>query len=266
MKISWDWLSEFVELSGTTPDEVADGLTIAGLEVDDVRQTAEGISGLLIARTVGIRPHPDADKLRLVAVDTGTSELEVVCGAPNVDAGQTIVFAPVGARLPGIKKLKAAKIRGIRSEGMICSEAELDLPSTVDGIWALPDELAAEWARRSGSAGTDWLGADPLEALGISDTVIVLDLTPNRPDALSVHGVAREVAAFLGRPLRPLPAGEAWPTAGPGDEPVAVELADPVGCPRYTAQILEGITVGPAPWKVRRRLDAAGAGGDQPDR
>ena len=140
MKVSWEWLSEFVDLSGTTPQEVADGLTIAGLEVDDVRKTADGISGLVVARTTAIRPHPDADKLRLVTVDTGSSEVEVVCGAPNVDAGQTIVFAQLGARLPGIKKLKPAKIRGIRSEGMICSEAELELPETIDGIWVLPDD------------------------------------------------------------------------------------------------------------------------------
>lgn len=249
MKVSWDWLADFVDLSGTSPAEVADGLTIAGLEVDEVRQIGGGIAGLVVARTTAIRPHPDADKLRLVTVDTGSAQVEVVCGARNVDAGQTIVFAPVGARLPGIKKLKAAKIRGVASEGMICSEAELELPATVDGIWVLPDDTP--------------VGADPVRALGIADTVIVLDLTPNRPDALSVYGVAREVAARLGRPLRPYPAGAPWPTAETDSDSddgaaVRVELADPVGCLRYTAQVIEGVTIGPAPWLIRRRLHACG--------
>ena len=246
MRVPWEWLSEHVELSGLAPEDVAERLTLAGLEVEGLHRVGSELAGLVTARVVAVAPHPNADRLRLVTAAVGGEAVTVVCGAPNVAEGQTVVLARAGASLPS-GRLKASKIRGIRSEGMILSEGELGLPETVDGIWVLEDGVEP--------------GLDAVAALGLADTVIELSLTPNRPDCLSVHGVAREVAALVGRPLRPLVAPDlAELEAGGVDVSSRAEvvLEDPAGCPRYTGRVLEGLSVRPSPWWMRRRLHAAG--------
>jgi len=254
MKISFNWLSDLVALpAGTTVTEVARRLTLGGLEVESIEALGRQFSGVRVAEVRAVRPHPGADKLRIVRlrVDPAASpeqESEVVCGAPNVPPpGGRVAWAAPGAVLPGGFKIGRKEIRGFDSPGMICSEKELGLSEAAAGIIILPDTCA--------------IGADLAVALGIADDVLEVNVTPNRPDALSHAGVAREVAAAFQVAWR-LP-----PTGFPGDAPVAatatsaeasVEVQDPIACPRYRATVIRGLRVGPSPANLRLRLTACG--------
>ena len=255
MLLSFNWLSDYVD-HGKTADEIADLLTMAGLEVEGVERTGPAFAGVVVGRVLGVRAHPGADRLRVCAVDTGVgAPVQIVCGAPNVAAGQTVPVATVGTRLtlpsrdvPGETveiTIKKSKIRGETSEGMICAEDELGIGQSHDGILVL-DETPP---------GTPF--ADYLDARGQrrGDAVLDVNVTPNRPDATSHVGVARDVAALTGRPLR-LPAVEMPDTDGPF--PVSIRVEDADGCPRYAAILVENVVVGPSPAWMAERLAAIG--------
>ena len=225
---------------------MAHRLTMGGIEVGDVF-TRGGWEGCVVGYVRATRPHPNADTLTLCEVDPGDGPpVEVVCGAPNVAAGQKICFARPGVTLMNMhsgrrEELKPATIRGVVSEGMICSEAELEISDEHEGIIVLPDDAVA---------GT------PLdEALG--DTFLELELTPNRGDCLSILGVAREIGAITGQPLRVPEIG--YTEAGVSAETLArVTIEDPDLCPRYTASVITGISIGPSPQWLQERLNRAG--------
>ena len=245
MKVPLSWLSELVDWA-LPPEELAHRLTMAGLEVGAVERIGGTWDRCSVGHVVAVDPHPNADRLVLCTVDAGDEHVRVVCGAPNVAAGQKIAFARAGARLYDARSgelstLKAATIRGVRSEGMVCSERELGLGDDHDGILVLPDDAPV---------GT------PL-AQFMGDTVLDIDVTANRPDALSLLGVAYEVAAIAGTSVRE-PALD-YPEDGPPiDEQVAVEVWDADLCPRYVGSLVTGLTVGPSPQWMQDRLLRAG--------
>ena len=245
MRVPLSWLRELVDWA-LPAEELAHRLTMAGLEVGAVERIGGTWDGCSVGRVVAVEPHPNADRLTLCTVDTGDEHVRVVCGAPNVAAGQNIAFARAGARLYDSRSgelttLKAATIRGVRSEGMVCSERELGLGPDHDGILVLPDDAPV---------------GVPLEQL-LGDTVLDIDVTANRPDALSLLGVAYEVAAIAGTSVRE-PALD-YPEDGPPiDEQVSVEVWDADLCPRYTASLVTGLAVGPSPQWMQDRLLRAG--------
>jgi phenylalanyl-tRNA synthetase beta chain len=190
MKISFNWLRELVELPpGVTADSVGLALTLSGLEVESIERRGRDVAGVVVAEVRGKRPHPSSDKLSIVRVTTGGPEEDVVCGAPNVPApGSKVVWAPPGATLPGGRTLDRREIRGVSSPGMLCSEPELGVGEAGDGILILSPAAP--------------VGADFARHVGLLDDVLEVNVTPNRADALSHFGIAREVAA-RSQPLRP---------------------------------------------------------------
>jgi len=245
MKISLNWIAEYVDLSAHTPHEIAELLTLHTAEVEGVEEFGNHISDVLIGEVVECGKHPDADKLSLTKVNYGADELaQVICGAANVRAGLKVAFAPVGAHLPGGLEIKKAKLRGVESFGMICSEKELELGDSHDGILEL--EETAE------------VGASFVETYGIQDTVLELDnkAITHRPDLWGHYGFARELAAILGQELKPLALFSDWP-ANQWDGEIKVQ--DAHDCPVYSAASYL-LTGGPkqASWRIRRRLLAVG--------
>lgn len=242
MKISLNWLRDFVSWEGSA-EELAKRLTTNGLNVESIEEFELAFPGVVVGKVLKREPHPDADKLSLCEVDDGEGVKQVVCGAPNVRAGLTVLFARIGSRLPNGMKLKKSKIRGVESQGMICSAAELKLSDESSGIMELPDEPAA--------------GTPADELYGYRDTVLDIEVTPNRPDWLSHLGVAREVAAISGSMLRQ---PDAWSPPSSGGRPdFTVEIEDFADCPRYTAHVARGLMVGESPRWLRNRLLAVGA-------
>ncbi|MSQ33080.1 MAG: phenylalanine--tRNA ligase subunit beta [Dehalococcoidia bacterium] len=251
MRIPLKWLAEYVNVT-LPPEALARRLTLAGLECAAIESFPPGRSdweNVFVARVLQVAPHPNADRLRLATVEWGAGEagrLTVVCGAPNVAAGQKIAFARAGARLIDghtgrPTALKVARIRGVESAGMVCSERELGLSEEHAGILVLPDDAPV------GAPLADYLG----------DTVLDLEVTANRPDCLSVLGIAREVAALTGQAVREPPAS--YPE---GPEPVerlaSVAVEAPDLCPRYCGAVITGVKVGESPAWLQERLKAAG--------
>ncbi len=241
MKFTLSWLSSFVSVDGLAPEALAEKLTMLGLEVDAVTPLYEGLGQIVVARVTAVAKHPNADRLTLCQVDDGTEILPIVCGAPNVREGLVTALARPGVRLPDGMKIKKAKVRGEVSMGMLCSARELGLSEDHSGIMELDAALAP--------------GTPLTEALDLADTMIEVDLTPNRPDCASVLGIAREVAGFTGNPLHP-PIAEAASLAGTDDFEVAIEK--PELCPRYAARRLTNVRIGPSPWWLQRQLLAVG--------
>ncbi len=245
MLIPFSWLSQYVDIT-LPPDELAHRLTMGGIEVGDVI-TRGGWDGCVVGYVRATRPHPNADTLTLCEVDPGDGPpLEVVCGAPNVAAGQKICFARPGVTLLNMhtgrrEELKPASIRGVVSEGMICSEAELEISDEHEGIIVLPDDAV--------------VGAPLHDVLG--DTFLELELTPNRGDCLSMLGVAREIGALTGQQVR-VPDVSYAESETPASELARVTIADPELCLRYTASVVTGISIGPSPEWLQDRLTRAG--------
>ena len=245
MLIPFSWLSQYVDIT-LPPDELAHRLTMAGIEAGDI-MTRGGWESCVVGYVRSTRPHPNADSLTLCLVEPGDGNaVEVVCGAPNVAAGQNICFARPGALLMNmhtgrLEELKPARIRGVVSEGMICSEAELGISDEHDGIIILP---------------ADATPGSPLDGV-LGDTFLELELTPNRGDCLSLLGVAREISAITAQPVR-VP-DVSYAEAGPPVDTVAkVTIADPDLCLRYTASVITGIRIGPSPEWLQDRLSRAG--------
>ncbi|MCD8917844.1 phenylalanine--tRNA ligase subunit beta [Staphylococcus gallinarum] len=249
MFISKEWLETYVEIDQPI-NELAEKITRTGIEVDDIIDYTKEIKKLVVGKIKEIAPHPDADKLNICQVDIGESELvQIVCGAPNVDAGQTVIVATVGGRLPGGIKIKRAKLRGERSEGMICSLQELGLSSNLvpkafeDGIYVFSTEVEP--------------GTDALKALYLDDQVMEFDLTPNRADALSMVGTAYEVAALYNVAMnKPKTKTEALSQQAAEELSVTVQDSDKV--PYYSARIVKNVTIAPSPEWMQMRLIKAG--------
>jgi phenylalanyl-tRNA synthetase beta chain len=244
MKISLNWLRELVELPpGTDAEQAAAALTGQGLEVEGIEAKGRELSGVVVAEVLGIRPHPKADKLRIVRVRAGSREEDVVCGAPNVPPpGNRVCWAQPGARLPGGKTLEAREVRGVMSPGMLCSEPEMGLGEQGDGILIL--------------SPTANPGDDVASFVGAVDDIFEVNVTPNRSDALSHLGIARELAAHFRTRVR-LPEIDQVPELDSGPT-MDVEIADAQGCPRYTARFLSGLTVAQSPIQMRLRLSYCG--------
>jgi len=242
MIVTYNWLREFVDFD-FTPEDLAHRLTMAGLEVDGMDKIGEGLDSVIVARLIAVDRHPDAERLTLCQVDTGSETIQVVCGATNHKSGDLVALAQVGSVLPGDFKIKKSKIRGQESHGMLCSEKELGLADESPGIMILPADLT--------------LGRPVFEALGLKDVRYELGLTPNRPDCLSIVGVSREVAAMAGNPLR-LPQAEVVETGAPIAELTSVAVDDAAGCPRYAARLITGVRIGPSPEWLVRRLESVG--------
>lgn len=247
MKVPLSWLKDYVDIT-LSPEEIAHRLTMAGTEVEKIERTADW-DNVVVGHVKAVSPHPNADRLRLVTVFNGESEVEVVCGAPNVAESQTIAYAAIGAVLrdaysddPDAKKrLKKSKIRGVESVGMVCSERELGLSDEHEGILELETDAAP------GTPLGDVLG----------DIVLEAELTPNRPDCLGILGIAREVAVLTGQELR-LPSFE-YKESSPGvDSLASVRIDDPDLCLRYTGTVIRGVNIGPSPAWLADRLRAIG--------
>lgn len=241
MKTNLDWLREFVPID-VTADALADELTMAGLEVDSVLPAAGGFEGVIVAEIVDKRSHPEADRLSICSVDDGTHRHEIVCGAPNAAAGLKVPLAKIGTVLPGGLRIEAARIRGVRSDGMLCSARELGLSDDAGGLLVLDADATP--------------GRDVREHLRLDDEILDIDLTPNRGDCFSVIGVAREIAARRG--LAPL--DEAQDCVDPStDRTFGVELIDTPACPRFAGRVVSGLDIAArSPDWLRERLRRAG--------
>ena len=250
MKLSYSWLKEYLKCT-LTPEQVAEAMTSIGIEVDSV-QTQEmipgGLAGVVVAKVLTCEPHPDSDHLHVTTVDDGSPEpVQVVCGAPNVAAGQKVLFARIGTVLPGDFKIKKSKIRGVESLGMICAEDELGIGTSHAGIMVLPEEAV--------------VGTPAKEYLQLKDeAVIEYEITANRIDAASHLGVARDLYAYLYSQDLPamlvIPSVDAF-CEGPG-ESIPVEVLDVQGAPRYSGITVEGVKVAPSPEWLQERLLSIG--------
>jgi phenylalanyl-tRNA synthetase beta chain len=243
MLLSLNWLREFTPFEGEA-SVLADRLTMLGLEVEDIKRPFAGIAGVVAGRVLARDKHPEADKLSVCSVDVGgEAALQIVCGAANVAAGQTVPVARIGTELPGGLAIKKSKIRGVESFGMICSETELGFAEKSAGIMVLPDTFCP--------------GQGIIQALRLDETVLEVSITPNRADCLSHLGLARETATAFGLPLT-LPrvaVSEQGPDAG---TLMRIELPEPDLCPVYQARVIRGVTVGASPLWLRLRLLAVG--------
>ncbi len=242
IKVPLSWLRAYCDIPWPV-DELVGKLIMTGLEVDAVETIGSDFEGFVVGHVERVERHPNADRLSLCSVDVGNEILQIICGAPNVAADRKVPVAPVGAALPGGMKIKKAKIRGVESFGMICSEAELSLSDDHDGIMVL--DAAAE-------PGT------PLkDVLGGPETVLSIDVGTNRPDCLSLVGVAREITALTGGELRMPP--HDVDEAGPPVETLAnVHVEMPGDCPRFVGRVIAGVRIGPSPDWLKKRVEAAG--------
>jgi phenylalanyl-tRNA synthetase beta chain len=243
MKITYNWLKEFVDFD-QSPDQLAELLTMLGLEVEAMEKLGEGMDDVVVALVLEKRQHPNADKLSLCRVNDGTELLDVVCGAQNFKQGDTVALARIGANLPGDFKIKRSKIRGEESCGMLCSEKELGMSDASAGIMVLPANIAP-------------LGTPVFSALGLKETLFEIGLTPNRADCLSVVGIAREVAAKLGISFK-YPVSSVAESTTRVESVIGVTVEDAEYCPRYAARYISGCSVAPSPEWLVKRLKAIG--------
>lgn len=251
MKLSLAWLHEHVDLTGLEPQQILADLSMSTAEIEGVERFGAGLECLVVGHVRRCEKHPDADKLSVCQVDLGPQHggvQQIVCGAPNVQAGQRVVVIRPGDTLPeqggkGALKIKVGKIRGIESHGMICSEAELGLSGDHDGILVLPADAP--------------IGARFVDVLPVQDWVFEIDNKSinHRPDLWGHYGFARELAAIYGRPLRPLPPPPALPMTG---RSVPIQVEDRIGCPRYCGLVIDNVRAGKSPAALRWRLAAVG--------
>lgn len=244
MKVLLSWLREFAPFEGD-PIVLGEVMSDLGMAVESIEHTGEGLDGITVARVLDLRPHPDADKIQLVDVDAGDGEaLQICCGAFNMAVGDLVPLATLGTVMPNGMEIARRKLRGEWSNGMLCSAAELGLGADADGIWILAADLVP--------------GVPLREALGLhADVLYDLEINPNRPDAMSVAGVARDLAARLG--LRFTMPSPGFPTSGAAAaEQARVEIVDADRCGRFAARVLHGLAVGTSPQWLANRLTALG--------
>ncbi|PIS45066.1 MAG: phenylalanine--tRNA ligase subunit beta, partial [Ignavibacteria bacterium CG08_land_8_20_14_0_20_37_9] len=244
MKISLNWLKEYIDLSDITVDEIVSKLTMSGLEVESVENQIEMFKNFIVGFVEDKEKHPNADKLSLCVITNGIEKLKVVCGAPNVAVGQKVVFAQIGAVIPKSgMKISKAKIRGIESNGMLCSESELGLSDDHSGIIVL-DQSSKE-------------GTSVSEALHLNDVLFEIGVTPNRADALSHIGVARDLAAIFQRELK-LPKVSIPQSTKNINELASIEIVDVQNCPRYSVKVVLNVEIKESPDWLKRSLKAIG--------
>jgi phenylalanyl-tRNA synthetase beta chain len=246
MRAPLSWLREYCD-PGLDPAALADRLVMTGTEVERIETVGpESGDGFVVGRVLEREQHPNADRLSVCRVDTGEGERTIVCGAPNVDAGQTVAVVLPGATMPGGMKIRKAKLRGVPSEGMILSAAELEIAEEADGIMILDDGPAP--------------GTPLAEVLPLAEPVLEIEVTPNRSDCFGVHGVAREIHAITGAPLAPDPWAEDAPAEGEGEvsDYASVRVDVPELCPRFTARVFTDVEIGFSPPWLQARLTAAG--------
>ncbi|MGA7932594.1 MAG: phenylalanine--tRNA ligase subunit beta [Kovacikia sp.] len=244
MRISLNWLRELVDIS-MTPEELAEMLTMAGFEVEDIEDRRTWADGVVVGHVLECQPHPNADKLRVCRVDIGAANPStIVCGASNVKAGLYVPVATLGTHLPTIGlKIKPAKLRGVASEGMICSLAELGLAKESAGIHSFADDGLQ-------------VGSDVRPLLGLDDVILDLTSTANRADALSIVGIAREIAALTGATLKlPQPAET---TVASSTSFLTLKISEPKACPTYIGTVIEQVKIAPSPFWLQQRLQASG--------
>ena len=242
MRISLQWLSEWIGGPLPAPKDLAARLTMAGLEIEGVEAAAPPLPGVIVGEIVERVKHPNADTLSVCQVNTGSETVQIVCGAPNARAGMKAPLATVGAKLPGGMEIQKAKLRGVESFGMLCSGRELALSEESGGLLELPADTST--------------GATLTDALGLDDTILDVNLTPNRGDCMSVLGIAREVAALTGQALT-------GPTLAPvpaaSNETFPVELTAGAGCVRFASRVIRGLDpLAKSPAWMQERLRRAG--------
>jgi len=250
MRVSVNWLKELVDFD-FSPEALADALTMAGFEVEDIEDRQSWAEGVVVGRVLGREPHPDAEKLSVCTVDIGAAENStIVCGAANVGADMCVPVATVGSYLPKVDlKIKPRELRGVPSAGMICSLAELGLARDSEGIHV--------FSEASFERGEIKAGQDVRPVLGLNDFVLDVTSTANRADALSMVGIAREISAITGNPLK-LPVAQTLEGSQGELSGVEITLSEPKACPIYIGSILEGIEIGPSPDWMQQRLIASG--------
>lgn len=243
MKVLFSWLAEFIDLSDLTPQQLAERLTLSGLEVSALEEKGRGLERVVVGRLKTVSPHPNADKLSLTEVEITGQTLQIVCGAKNIAPGDVVPVAQIGTVLPNGTEIKHTKIRGQESHGMICSEIELGIASASAGIMHLSPEAE--------------LGTPVNDLLGLADSVLDVEITPNRSDCLSHLGIARHLSAVLDRPLNmpKLTVPEIKLTSA---SQVRVEVEPKAGCRRYCARVIQNVTIAPSPAWLQRRLLAVG--------
>jgi phenylalanyl-tRNA synthetase beta chain len=242
MKVSLNWLRDYVEIRMGLK-ELINLLTMSGLEVEEATSMGEGFEKVVVVEIQSIRKHPNADRLSLVEAKTNQETFSIVCGATNIREGQKVPLALVGARLPNGIEIKRSKIRGVTSEGMLCSEIELALGQEASGIMILPPHVP--------------LGVDLGEAMGSKDTILDISITPNRPDCLCVIGVAREIAALTHQKVK-VPLLSLYDRGEEIHQKTSVMILDQDLCPRYVARMIENVKIGPSPHWMSNRLEKVG--------
>lgn len=241
MKVSLNWLREWVDIGSDVP-ALAHSLTMAGLEIEGIERAGPPLSGIVVGEILSVEKHPDAEKLNVCRVSTGSEQLQIVCGAPNVRVGMKAPLATIGAKLPNGTQIKQAKLRGVESSGMLCSARELGLSEDASGLMDLPADLRT--------------GQDLISALSLDDTIFEVNLTPNRGDCMSVAGVAREAAAARSVPLH-MPA--MTPVAAAIKDVFPVRLEAGPACPKFAGRVVRGVRVGAkSPFWMQERLRRAG--------
>ncbi|MED4129219.1 phenylalanine--tRNA ligase subunit beta [Shouchella miscanthi] len=252
MLVSYEWLQHYIEIDDITPEEIAEKMTRSGIEIDFIHNRNNGATNIVVGYVKAIEQHPDADKLNVCQVDIGEEEpVQIVCGAPNVDAGQYVAVAKVGARLPGNVKIKKAKLRGQLSQGMICSLQELGIEGKLvpkryaEGIYVFPEGAEVD------------PGDDVLAIMALNDRVLELDLTANRSDCMHMIGVAYELAALYDRPVK-LPKAKVREIKEAAEDYISVQVDHAEETPFYQALVIKNVQVGPSPAWLQNRLMAAG--------
>ncbi|MBQ1703979.1 MAG: phenylalanine--tRNA ligase subunit beta, partial [Oscillospiraceae bacterium] len=250
MILSREWLGEFTDVGHITDKEFAEAMTLSGSKVETFSSMRDEIKNVVVGKVEAIERHPDSDHLWVCQVNVGDETVQIVTGAQNVHAGDLVPVAKHKSLLPGGKKIEKGKLRGVESLGMLCSLGELgldthDFPDAIEnGIWIITEEDAK-------------VGMDIRELIGALDTQVEFEITPNRPDCLSVIGLAREAAATFGSELKlhtPVVKG----SGGKASDYVSVTIENPELCPRYTARVVKNVKIGPSPRWMRRRLRASG--------
>ncbi|MGZ4119071.1 MAG: phenylalanine--tRNA ligase subunit beta [Actinomycetota bacterium] len=242
MRVPLSWLREFTPVDDD-PDAFATRLSMFGLKVDQVIRVGEGIRGIVVGEVRAVREHPDADSLMLVRAFDGSTERDIVCGARNYTVGDRVPLALPGATLPNGMEIDRRVVRGETSDGMLCSARELQLADDHSGIMVLDADAP--------------VGKDLVSALDLADVIFDFDVTGNRPDALSILGIARDVSILYRLPLT-IPSAPLVESGPDVTSLASVTIEDARGCPRYVARVIEGVRIGPSPWWMRRRLMAAG--------
>ena len=242
MRFSFNWLKEFVDIA-LSPVELADKLTMAGIEVESVHNPGAEISGVYVAEVVTVGKHPNADRLSLCEVKINDKVYSIVCGAKNMKSGDKVALALDGARLPKGVVIKQSKIRGVESRGMMCSEVELGLAETSEGIMILPSDAK--------------LGVDIKDALDLNDAFLEVSITPNRPDCLSVIGLAREISSVCDVPVKEKSINLKEGSVKTSDR-IKISVEDRALCRRYAVRVIEGVKIAQSPDWLRKRLEASG--------